>query len=65
MPKPEQETPEQTRQRGIAAIIFLQDMMGIKETPESAAKGWDGLSSGFKQQTLDAYDAFKSIKKTT
>lgn len=51
---------EAYRQRGIEAIIFLQNMVGVKETKKTASKGWDKMSPSEQTQTLMAYNAMKS-----
>ena len=42
---------------GIAAIIALQAVAGITETPEEAAEGWDAMKDWERQSTMDAYKA--------
>lgn len=42
--------------QGIEAIIKLQAMAGITETPEQAKKGWNSMSATEKEQTENAYN---------
>lgn len=44
--------------KGIEAIIFLQSMAGIKESEEQALKGWRGMDSYQKAETLRIYEIF-------
>ncbi len=43
--------------QGIEAIIKLQAMAGITETPKQAKKGWNKMSTGEKEQTELAYNS--------
>jgi hypothetical protein len=40
------------RDRGIKAIIGLQAAVGIEETPEQAAAGWDRMTDSAKRRTM-------------
>jgi hypothetical protein len=42
-------------EKGIQAIIDLQDTMGIKETREQALAGWNKMSQHDKVQTMAAH----------
>jgi hypothetical protein len=42
--------------RGVKAIIELQKMNGITESPDKALKGWRGMSDHEKQFTLHFFN---------
>ena len=46
------------REEGIDAIIDLQAAVGIEETREQAAAGWDAMSSDDQENTMAAHKAF-------
>ncbi len=43
--------------QGIEAIIKLQAMAGIVETPKQAKKGWNRMSAAEKKQTEFVYNS--------
>jgi hypothetical protein len=49
-----EQTPS-VREQGIKAIISLQGMMGVQETKEDAAAGWDAMTVREQNDTLSAY----------
>jgi hypothetical protein len=54
---PEQMTPEE--EAGVAAIIALQALVGIADTPEAALFGWRALTDAERATTLRLHDALK------
>lgn len=52
-------TPEPSAETdGIKAIIYLQSMAGITETPEQAKKGWESMRAHERDRTLRLYRQF-------
>lgn len=47
------------RDAGINAIIYLQAVVGIDETVEEAAAGWDKMTAAQKKQTMQAYSIMR------
>lgn len=45
---------------GIQAVIFLQGVVDIVETEESAKAIWDGFNTSQKEQTETAYNIFNT-----
>jgi hypothetical protein len=43
---------------GIAAIRYLQKMVGIAESEDEARKGWASMSPEDRQQTMEMYKMF-------
>ncbi len=43
-------------EEGIKAIIYLQKMVNIEETEESARKGWESFTDEEKEQTEAVYN---------
>lgn len=46
---------------GIKAIIYLQGLAGITETPGQATKGWLAMSANDKAQTMAAYEQLNPL----
>lgn len=46
-----------TREQGIQAIIDLQKTVGVRETKQQAARGWDALSDSERRKTELAHKA--------
>jgi hypothetical protein len=44
------------KEAGIHAVISLQKIVGVTETRESAAKGWEKMSDSQRELTLSAYE---------
>lgn len=47
---------ESEEELGIEAIIFLQGLVGVIETPEQARIGWNKMTVYEKANTLAAYE---------
>lgn len=55
---------EQEREKqGIEAIIYLQNMAGIKETEETAMNGWRKMTKREQDFTLNFYPAMKQYNE--
>jgi hypothetical protein len=48
---------------GIAAIIHLQALAGIRETVTSAKTGWNNLTDSEKQDTMAVYNIFQDVQR--
>ncbi len=59
-PKKEKVVKSKAMIDGIKAIIYLQSMAGIVETPAQAAKGWIALGKSGQRSTMNAYRIMKS-----
>ena len=46
-------------EEGVKAVIYLQALVGINETEESALKGWREMSYQEKKMTMEVYESFK------
>jgi len=46
---------ELNREDGIQAVIELQALVGIEESPEDAGKGWDALQDWEQEATMKAH----------
>ena len=55
----EHEPPVPVRPEGVEALIFLQALDGIKETPESAAKLWAEMTPNMQRRTLAAFQVMR------
>ena len=49
-------------ENGIAAIQFLEGIMGDKPSKSKALAGWNQMSEGRKRHTLSLYAALKIVK---
>ena len=49
-----------SNEEGIQAIIYLQNMAGIKETRKSAIKIWDSFNKHEKEFTKHFYKVMKA-----
>jgi len=58
MPKIKEPT---ARERGIAAIIYLQGLADITESPERAGKQWDAFDQWDRTNTLAAHARFSRL----
>lgn len=50
-------TPEE--QKGVRALIYLQEMLGLTETEEQAIVGWRRMTQKEKDRTISAYRVVK------
>lgn len=49
--------------KGIAAVIALQALVGIKETKAKATRGWLAMDPHEREQTMLAHEALCGEKK--
>ena len=54
------EDEEKRRAKGINAIIYLQQLVGIEETREKASAGWDAMTEHERTFTLSLAKQYES-----
>ena len=53
------EDEEKRRAKGINAIIYLQQLVGIEETREKAGAGWDAMTEHERASTLSLAEQYR------